>query len=253
MYGTMNRRRPILFYSSMRRQRKRSVRCLIFLLTVQLFFVLNVYDYSPVWAGEEEEKEEPKNRWLTRRINTNPDYDFKFEPGSAIQLTIWQEPDLSGDFSIDSQGYVILPLIGKINVERFTPESLEGYLQQEYSSYLRNPIIQTLPLIRISVVGYVQKPGHYRVEPDRPLWDVVAMAGGPTHKGDVSQLYVSRRGNIINENLLVAYEDGISLREVGIISGDQVVIPSEKGPFPWRMMISIASLGVSIWAISTRI
>jgi len=225
------------------------------MLTAQLFFVLNVFHYSPGWAqGEDDkEREETRNMWSTRRLNSDLDYDFKFEPGSAIQVTIWQEPDLSGNFSIDSEGYVILPLIGKVHVSRFTPESLESYLQQEYASYLRNPIIQTLPLIRISVIGYVRDPGLYRVEPDRPLWDVVAVAGGPTNNGDVTRLYVSRGGEVVNDNLLVAYEEGISLREVGIRSGDQVVIPQSKGPFPWRMLISIGSLGVSIWAIATRI
>jgi polysaccharide export outer membrane protein len=214
--------------------------------------VLNVSSYSQGLANQREEDEDDSRRTLTAPFYPNTDLDFKFLPGSAIQVTIWQEPDLSGNFSIDSQGYVILPLIGKVNVIRFTPESLKSYLKEEYSSYLRNPIIQILPLIRVSVLGFVLKPGLYRVEPDRPLWDVIELAGGPTEKGDVMRMSVMRGGLTINENLLDAYEKGISLREIGVESGDQLLIRHRKGPFPWRTLLSLASLSVSIWAIATR-
>jgi len=110
---------------------------------------------------------------------------------------------------------------------RFTPESLESYLREEYSSYLRNPIIQASPLIRVSVLGYVRDPGSYRVEPDRPLWDVIAMAGGPNDSGDITQMLVSRSAVVRNDNLLTAYEEGVSLREIGIQSGDQTRGASE--------------------------
>ena len=203
------------------------------------------------WAKEQDD--EGNSREVSHaRIYPNPDIDFKFTPGSAIQVTIWQEPDLSGNFSIDRQGYVILPLSGKVNVMRSTPERLECYLREAYSSYLRSPIIQTLPPIRVSVLGHVQDTVLYRVEPDRPLWDIIEMAGGPSNKGDVTRMYVMRGGEKVNENLLLAYEEGISLREIGIESGDQVIVPHPKGPFPWRTMLSVASLTVSVWAIATR-
>jgi polysaccharide export outer membrane protein len=212
--------------------------------------VLSTLTYTPDLVAQE--KEDDDSRRIPPSWIYHAELDFKFAPGSAIQVTIWQEPDLSGNFSIDSQGYVILPLIGKVNVIRYTPESLESYLREEYSSYLRNPIIQTLPLIRISVLGNVQKPGLYRVEHDRPLWDVIELAGGPTERGDVTRMSVMRGGKVVNENLLEAFEAGISLREMGIETGDQVVVRRSKAPFPWRTMFSIASISVSIWAIATR-
>jgi protein involved in polysaccharide export with SLBB domain len=221
------------------------------MLAMNLFCMLNVLDFSPILA-QEGKSEEARKTGLSKYYESNRDSRITFAPGSAIQVTIWQEPDLSGSFSIDSQGYVILPLIGKINISRFTSESLESYLKEEYSSYLRNPIIQTLPLVRISVLGHVREPGLYRVEPDRPLWDVIELAGGPNERGDIMRMVVTRGGKVINNNLIAAYEEGVSLQEVGIKTGDQIIVPYRKGPFPWRTMVSIASLGVSVWAISTR-
>ncbi len=251
-HGHTGRKGIALFYFIKINQKKTSIRYFTLFLTANLFFVLNVAAYSQGLTKEREEDEDDSRKTITAPFYPSTDLDFKFSPGSAIQVTIWQEPDLSGNFSIDSQGYVILPLIGKVNVIRFTPESLKSYLKEEYSSYLRNPIIQILPLIRISVLGNVLKPGLYRVELDRPLWDVIELAGGPTDRGDVRRMIVMRGGLTINENLLEAYEKGISLREIGIESGDQVIVRRAKGPFPWRTLLSLASISVSIWAIVTR-
>ncbi len=231
--------------------RSRPARCFTFLLTINLLIALSAVDYLCCVAEENGNAAESWTDTSVGRLSSHG-IDAEFTPGSAIQVTIWQEPDLSGKFSIDSRGYVILPLIGSVNVGRFTPESLEGYLKEEYSSYLRNPIIQTLPLIRISVLGYVRNPGSYRVEPGRPLWDVIAMAGGPSDRGDITGMYVSRGAVIKNEDLLNAYEEGVALREIGIQSGDQIVVPLRHGPFPWRLIISLASLGTSAYAIATR-
>jgi polysaccharide export outer membrane protein len=226
-------------------------KCFSFLLSVDILFVMSGPIYSSAWAQANSGPGQSSEA-INSQVYPDDDRDYTFTPGTAIEVTIWQEPDLSGDFSIDSKGYVILPLIGKVNVGRYTSESLESYLEEEYSSYLRNPIIQTLPLIRVSVVGNVRAPGLYRVEPDRPFWDIIAMAGGPTERGDITRMFVMRGGEIVNQDLLSAYERGVSMQEIGIQSGDQIMIPRYKGPFPWRMIISISSLSVSIWAIATR-
>jgi hypothetical protein len=54
------------------------------------------------------------------------------------------------------------------------------------------------------------------------------------------------------ESLLDAYEEGISMREIGVKSGDQIIVPTRKGPFPWRMIVSFASIGIAIVSIATR-
>ena len=173
-----------------------------------------------------------------------------FQPGRAIQVTIWQEPDLSGSYSIDSNGYVILPLIGRVQVSRFTKDSLEGYLVDEYSNYLRSPIIMVEPLIRIGVVGEVRSPGLYRVNPDSPLWDVIGLSGGFTSRANISKIRIMRSGEVVNEHLLPAFESGESLYTIGIQSGDQVFVPQGRRVMEWRTVIAFMSLGISAtWLI----
>jgi len=91
------------------------VRCFTLLLTLHLFTALNLVYYSSCMA---EEDDSPVGTWSNQPVGKYSDHnaDARFAPGSAVQVTIWQEPDLSGSFSIDSEGYVILPLIGKVKV-----------------------------------------------------------------------------------------------------------------------------------------
>jgi len=175
-----------------------------------------------------------------------------FQPGRALRVTIWQEPDLSGDYSIDSNGYVILPLIGRINVSRFSQESLESYLTNEYSNYLRSPIIMVEPLIRVGVLGEVKQPGLFRVNPDSPLWDVIDMSGGPTAKANIKGIKVIRNGKVVSKDLLSAFENGESLSSIGIESGDQVYVPPSRRPMEWRTMVSLMSIGVATVSLILR-
>lgn len=176
-----------------------------------------------------------------------------FQAGRALRVTIWQEPELSGDFSIDHEGYVILPLLGRIQVSAYTKDSLESYLASEYSSYLRGPIIMIEPLIRIGVVGEVKEPGLYRVNPDSPLWDVIGLSGGPTSRANLKKLKIVRNGEVVSQNLLGAFENGQSLQSVGMMSGDQVQVPAARPGMDWRTMIALMSLGVSTAFLIVRI
>jgi len=168
-----------------------------------------------------------------------------FQPGTAIQVTIWQEPDLSGEYSIDSEGYIILPLIGRVNVSRFTRDSLKSYLTAEYSNYLRGPIIMIEPLIRVGVLGEVKQPGLFRVSPHTPLWDVVDLAGGPTVRANMKKFSVMRSGKIVKSELLGAFEQGASLQHIGIESGDLVLVPTGRRTMEWRTVIALMSMGIT--------
>ena len=173
------------------------------------------------------------------------DDEMPFLPGRALQVTIWQEPELSGEYSIDSDGYVILSLIGRMQVSRFTKDSLKSYLTAEYSNYLRNPIIMIEPLIRIGILGQVKHPGLFKVSPHTPLWDVVDLAGGPSIKANMKKFQIMRDGEIVDSDLLVGFEQGSSLQNIGIESGDLVLVPSSRRMMEWRTVIALMSMAIT--------
>src|SRR5215216_201072 len=60
-------------------------------------------------------------------------------PGDVVRLRIWREPDLSGDFSVDESGQVVLPRLGSLSVMGISRDSLRRALVSAYATYLKNP------------------------------------------------------------------------------------------------------------------
>ena len=57
-----------------------------------------------------------------------------------MHITVFNQDDLSGDFQIDGQGYVRLPLIGQIPAAGLTTFALENHIADALSDgYLINP------------------------------------------------------------------------------------------------------------------
>src|SRR2546430_9424531 len=59
---------------------------------------------------------------------------------------------------------------------------LRERLQDHLARFLRQPVVQVRPLIRLLVEGDVVRPGFYVAAPEQPLADVITLAGGFTQR-----------------------------------------------------------------------
>jgi protein involved in polysaccharide export with SLBB domain len=142
------------------------------------------------------------------------------QPGDLLRITIWREPDLSGDFTVDERGRITLPLLGALQVAQVPVGTLRDTLISRYARELRNPSINIVPLRRVNVLGEVTRPGLYPVDPTMTLADVVAMAGGTGPTGDLRAIRLVRDGTVILERV----EPGMPLTTADVRSGDQVFV-----------------------------
>ncbi|MCA9732875.1 MAG: polysaccharide biosynthesis/export family protein [Deferribacteres bacterium] len=178
-----------------------------------------------------------------------------FHSGDGVRIIVWQEPgsesanleklDISNDYIIDSNGQMLLPLIGQVHISGRTKTELANYLQERYSVYASGLHFITKPLIRVALLGAVQKPGMYLVEPQSSLWELISQAEGPQADADLEKIFISRSGEIVGENLLKKAEDAYTLEELGVQSGDQVTVLNHK-KFDWRVLLSLGSFIISI-------
>ena len=145
-------------------------------------------------------------------------------PGDVIRLSIWREPDFSGEFNVDQSGSVIFPRLGEIRVVELSPLDLERTLLEQYRRYLVNPSIEITILRRVNVGGAVQRPGLYPVDPTVTIADVLALAGGTTPIGDPNKIRLIRDGQTISTSLGGRTRIGDS----PIRSGDQIVVPERN-------------------------
>lgn len=163
---------------------------------------------------------------------------YQLEPGDMVRVALSREVDMSGDYLVDENGMVALPLIGLRETSNKAPETLKQELVSAYADQLRNQTIQITLLRRVRVLGEVRTPGLYHADPTMTLADVVALAGGATPFGKRDEMRIIRDGE----------EFEVDLRsEVfhQVRSGDQILVP-EKGWFERnRTLLVTASISVT--------
>jgi len=140
-------------------------------------------------------------------------------PGDMIRLHFWQEAQFSGDFPVDERGLVTLPLLGVRQVTLWPADQIKTQLIQEYARQLRDQPAQVTVLRRVRVLGAVQNPGLYHVDPTMRMGDVLALAGGPSQDAKQDRVSVLRNGKLIASRI-----DSSTIL-YGLRSGDQIMVP----------------------------
>jgi polysaccharide export outer membrane protein len=145
-------------------------------------------------------------------------------PGDVLRLKIWLEPDLSGDFTVDESGQVTLPRLGVTSVAGLSSDQLREQLVIRYREFLNNPSIEIIPLRRISILGAVQKPGIYPLEPSIKLGEAANVAGGPTNDSKRNQVELVRGASRHTYDLRADPDKA----NMALASGDQIYVPQKS-------------------------
>ena len=127
---------------------------------------------------------------LSQRIGVN----------DKLTISVFQVPDLSGDFQVDGAGNISLPLIGTVAAQGRTAGELAQFLQQKLGeTYLRNPnvrvAIKEATAQTFTVDGSVKNPCVFPVQGPTTLMKAVASAAGITEDADPSRVVVFRQIN----------------------------------------------------------
>src|SRR5690606_1994037 len=102
-------------------------------------------------------------------------------PSSAFGFADPGTMFLSG-YSVDGEGNVNLPNVGKVKVSGLTLQQTQELIQRNVDRYITNAtVVVKLINFRVSVLGEVNRPGQYFVYNERAtLFDALGMAGDLT-------------------------------------------------------------------------
>lgn len=107
--------------------------------------------------------------------------------GDKLRIAVFEEPELSGDFDVDSSGSISLPLIGEVTTNGLDPRDLEArIIEQLRDGYLINPqvTVKVLEYRPFYILGGVRTPGSYPYVNGMTVLNAVALAGGYTSSSD---------------------------------------------------------------------
>jgi polysaccharide export outer membrane protein len=177
-------------------------------------------------------------------------------PGDALQLAIFGEPELSGEYLIDSRGIVQIPGLGDIQVSGLSPYEVKDRLREHLIARGNvDPSLSVQLLLRVAVLGEVRQPGPYSVEPGASLLQLLSRAGGPTERADMRKAQVVREGRSVKVDLQSALSGSVTGRYV-LNSNDVLYIPRKRGLTreTWGVILSTTSavLSLATFIVSTR-
>lgn len=106
---------------------------------------------------------------------------YRLGPGDKLHIAVLNNPDLSGDFTIQQSGNVSLPSVGRIEVVGHNLDEFEDeVIRRLRESGLLNPqiTVDVAAYRPIYVVGDVKLPGRYPFEMGMTVLQALAVAGG---------------------------------------------------------------------------
>jgi len=144
-----------------------------------------------VIASEIPNQAEAQNSPKSAQSNTT----YRLDSGDKVRVTVFGQPDLSGEFEIDGGGGLSLPLIKRVRAKGLTISGLEQAITNKLKpDYLKNPqvSVEVLNYRPFYILGQVQKPGSYPYVSGMTVVTAVAIAGGFTFRAKKDSFFITR-------------------------------------------------------------
>lgn len=158
-------------------------------------------------------------------------------PGDELRLSVYGSAEFTHDLTVDRGGRVNVPNVGLLTVAGTTLGDLQDrfdrFLSSRYAGIFSVPqtvfvdvSVTRLRPVRVFVTGEVERPGSYIMDGGGGVFNLLYKVGGPTIRGSLRNIQVSRAGRIIATvdayDYLVEGREPISL---SLQSGDQILVP----------------------------
>lgn len=125
----------------------------------------------------------------------------KLQRGHRVQVQVYQEPELSGVFTIGESGTISVPLLGKVPIVGLSPSDAGRLLHRMLGDgYLADPLVSVNRVSDVStgyhILGAVRDPGTYEMDDANThmtLRDLLTAAGGPDDQAFLAGVMLVRQ------------------------------------------------------------
>lgn len=122
---------------------------------------------------------------------------YKLGVGDKLKISVYGEPELSGQLEVNALGNVPMPLIGDVPAKGQSITQIRDAVAGRLAGgYLKNPkvSVEVLNYRAFYVHGEVRNSGEFQFKPGLKLRDAIATAGGYTYRANTSHVIVTREG-----------------------------------------------------------
>lgn len=158
---------------------------------------------------------------------------YTVKPGDSLTISVWKEPDLQGPVLVTPDGAFAFPLVGQVDARGKTVSQLQEIISERLQRYISDPVVTVsvndVRGNKVYVIGQVNKPGEFVVNPRVDVMQALSMAGGSTAFASLGNIIILRRTGTRQEALRFDYTEVTKGRDleqnIELQSGDIVVVP----------------------------
>jgi polysaccharide export outer membrane protein len=151
------------------------------------------------------------------------------DSGDLVETAVFDTPELSQTVRVDSNGKLMLALIGEIDVRGMSPAALEKLIRSRLieGHFVRDPQVSVFVSEYAGQMSYVSgevnRPGGYPLLRSHRLSDLIAVAGGMTARAG-NTVTITHQGNSVPPTVIDITDKDENQRNPEIAPGDSVTV-----------------------------
>jgi len=196
----------------------------------------------------------------------DPKVTVPFNPLSSMSTgNMTQAVDLAlrPTYTVDNNGDITLPMLGKVHVEGLTRVQAIEKIRLELSVYIKDPGVNiNFNNFRVSVLGEVAKPGSFIMPTERvTVLEALGMAGDLTIRGvrhnvllirEIDGQKTMHRLDLTQKTTLNSPYYYLAQNDVIYVEPNKAQINNSKLGANSNIIISVASLLITVISVLTR-
>ena len=221
---------------------------------------------------------------ISKEYVNDRNIEYKLQPGDNLYIHVINTIDersaasINGDVrgylsseaniylqttTIDKDGFVEMPLVGKIEVKNLTVNEAKDKLQTAINTYVNGSmLVVKLASFNLTLLGEVSRPGMYKVYQQRiNLFEAVALAGNMTNFAKNSEVRIIRQTDHGSEIVTVdmGQADILESPYYYLKPNDIIYVEPLKikqwgfATFPYSTVFSIISLAATLFVAFRKI
>ncbi len=152
--------------------------------------------------------------------------------GDLLQIEVYDEPDLTKEVRVLTDGFISLPLLGSLQAESLTVKDLQDRITKLLAAkYLVSPQVTVFvkEFSNVFVFGEVKSPGTFPIYGNMTVFEAITLAGGFTEVANPAKIKVVRheRGQekSFEVDITRLTKKGDTSQDLELKANDRVIVP----------------------------
>lgn len=159
--------------------------------------------------------------------------EYLLNPGDELAIDVWREEELQREVLIRPDGKFSFPLTGEVTAAGRTPAEIQAEITKTLRSFIPEAVVTvTVTAIegnKIYVIGQVENPGTFVMNPRLNVLQALSLAGGMTAFASANNIIILRSRGERQQTLPFRFEDiarGRNLEQnISLEAGDVIIVP----------------------------